>query len=126
MSGRWLDLAELSNVHLVELDVTVSQCREPVLYRTDAKLNVLMSTSLLNGHLASHKRLPATVKMSDFASKGSQTDCAGIGMVRPLLDVDMEWAKQVYDVNVWGPLAVTQAFVPPPPPSSSPRAQLPT
>lgn len=24
----------------------------------------------------------------------------------------MEWAKQVYDVNVWGPLAVTQAFAP--------------
>lgn len=24
----------------------------------------------------------------------------------------MAWAKQVYDVNVWGPLAVTQAFAP--------------
>lgn len=30
----------------------------------------------------------------------------------PLLDVDVTWAKQVYDVNVWGPLAVTQAFGP--------------
>lgn len=30
----------------------------------------------------------------------------------PLLDVDIAWAKQVYDVNVWGPLAVTQAFGP--------------
>lgn len=42
----------------------------------------------------------------------SRINCAGIEGVRPLLDVDMEWAKQVYDVNVWGPLAVTQAFAP--------------
>lgn len=41
-----------------------------------------------------------------------QINCAGIEGVRPLLDVDMEWAKHVYDVNVWGPLAVTQAFGP--------------
>lgn len=43
---------------------------------------------------------------------GHQINCAGIEGVRPLLDVDMEWAKQVYDVNVWGPLAITQAFAP--------------
>lgn len=46
------------------------------------------------------------------ASNGHQINCAGIEGVRPLLDVEMEWAKQVYDVNVWGPLAVTQAFAP--------------
>jgi short-subunit dehydrogenase len=47
-----------------------------------------------------------------IASNNHQINCAGVEGVRPLLDVDMEWAKQVYDVNVWGPLAVTQAFAP--------------
>ncbi|KAF4631338.1 hypothetical protein G7Y89_g6788 [Cudoniella acicularis] len=37
---------------------------------------------------------------------------AGVGMVMPLLDVDIEKAKSVYDVNIWGMLAVTQAFAP--------------
>ncbi|KAG6358442.1 hypothetical protein INS49_014326 [Diaporthe citri] len=79
------DLAELSNVDLVELDVTVSEtilkCKQLVAERTDRKLDVLIN-------------------------------CAGVEGVRPLLDMDMEWAKQVYEVNVWGPLAVTQAFAP--------------
>jgi 1-acylglycerone phosphate reductase len=30
----------------------------------------------------------------------------------PLLDVDIKAAKKLYDVNVWGLLATTQAFVP--------------
>lgn len=30
----------------------------------------------------------------------------------PLLDDDIEAAKQIYDTNVWGPLAVTKASVP--------------
>jgi NAD(P)-dependent dehydrogenase (short-subunit alcohol dehydrogenase family) len=30
----------------------------------------------------------------------------------PLLDVDIEKAKKQYEVNVWGLLAVTQAFFP--------------
>lgn len=30
----------------------------------------------------------------------------------PLLDVDLAEAKREYDVNVWGPLAVVQAFAP--------------
>lgn len=41
-----------------------------------------------------------------------QINCAGIEGVRPLLDVDIDWAKQLYDVNVWGPLLVTQTFGP--------------
>lgn len=30
----------------------------------------------------------------------------------PLLDVDLQKAKQQYEVNLWGVLAVTQAFFP--------------
>jgi NAD(P)-dependent dehydrogenase (short-subunit alcohol dehydrogenase family) len=37
---------------------------------------------------------------------------AGYGYYTPLLDVDIEEAKKQYDVNVWGLLAVTQAFFP--------------
>jgi 1-acylglycerone phosphate reductase len=35
---------------------------------------------------------------------------SGRGMVMPLLDVDIEEAKKLYDVNLWGPLIVTKAF----------------
>jgi len=37
---------------------------------------------------------------------------AGYGYYMPLLDVEIEKAKKQYDVNVWGLLAVTQAFFP--------------
>lgn len=37
---------------------------------------------------------------------------AGVGATGPLIEVDMEVAKKLYDVNVLGLLAVTQAFAP--------------
>lgn len=37
---------------------------------------------------------------------------AGVEFMSPLLDVDISEAKELYDVNVWGPLAVVQAFSP--------------
>lgn len=37
---------------------------------------------------------------------------AGIGATGPLIEVDLLTAKRIYDVNVLGLLAVTQAFVP--------------
>jgi NAD(P)-dependent dehydrogenase (short-subunit alcohol dehydrogenase family) len=37
---------------------------------------------------------------------------AGMGLCGPLLDTDIDEAKKVYDLNVWGVLAVTQAFAP--------------
>ena len=37
---------------------------------------------------------------------------AGVESIRPLLDVDVAEAKKMYDVNVWGPLAMVQAFAP--------------
>jgi len=35
---------------------------------------------------------------------------SGRGMVTPLLDVDVEEAKKLFDVNLWGPLIVEKAF----------------
>ncbi|EEA25547.1 hypothetical protein TMatcc_006222 [Talaromyces marneffei ATCC 18224] len=37
---------------------------------------------------------------------------AGMGLCSPLLDTDIDEAKKVYDLNVWGVLAMTQAFAP--------------
>lgn len=37
---------------------------------------------------------------------------AGADCTMPLLDVSLEEAKALYDLNVWGVLAVTQAFAP--------------
>ena len=79
------DLAELGNVEILELDVTVpqtiSQSKDTVAKRTGGKLDVLVNT-------------------------------AGVEFVCPLLDVDVAEAKRLYDVNVWGPLAMVQAFAP--------------
>jgi NAD(P)-dependent dehydrogenase (short-subunit alcohol dehydrogenase family) len=37
---------------------------------------------------------------------------AGYGYYMPLLDVDLDKARKQYEVNVWGVLAMTQAFFP--------------
>ncbi|KAM7210952.1 NADPH-dependent 1-acyldihydroxyacetone phosphate reductase [Rhypophila decipiens] len=37
---------------------------------------------------------------------------AGAEFVCPLLDTDINEAKKLFDVNVWGPLAMVQAFAP--------------
>jgi short chain dehydrogenase len=37
---------------------------------------------------------------------------AGSGYTMPLLDVDLDEAKKVYDVNIWGMLRTIQAFTP--------------
>ncbi len=78
-------LAELSDVEILELDVTVletiSRCRETVTKRTGGKLDVLINNA------------------------GAEFFC-------PLLDTDITEAKKLYDINVWGPVAMVQAFAP--------------
>lgn len=39
-------------------------------------------------------------------------NCAARNHFMPLLDEDIEVAKSIHETNVWGPLAVTQAFAP--------------
>jgi 1-acylglycerone phosphate reductase len=79
------DLANLSDVEILELDVTVpktiARCKEVVAKRTGGKLDVLVNN-------------------------------AGIEFNSPLLDTDVAEAKRLYDVNVWGPLIMVQAFAP--------------
>jgi len=83
--SRATNLAELSDVEILELDVTVpetiAQCKEIVAKRTGGTLDVLVNN-------------------------------AGVESNSPLLDTDIAEAKRLYDVNVWGALAMVQAFAP--------------
>ena len=83
--SKTADLAELSDIEILELDVTVpktiAQCKEIVGKRTGGSLDVLVNN-------------------------------AGVEFNSPLLDTNVAEAKRLYDVNVWGPLAMVQAFAP--------------
>ncbi|SPQ21600.1 b155a884-83ad-4558-8b15-cbe33b9ca34f [Thermothielavioides terrestris] len=78
-------LAELSNVEVLQLDVTdqdsILRCKDTVAQRTGGRLDVLINN-------------------------------AAAEFVCPVLDVDIAESKKLYDVNVWGPLAMVQAFAP--------------
>ena len=78
-------LAALSNVEILELDVTapatIARCREVVALRAGNRLDVLVNNA------------------------GVECNC-------PLLDTDLDEARRLFEVNVWGPLAVVQAFAP--------------
>lgn len=83
--SKTAELAELSDIEVLELDVTVpktiAQCKKIVAERTGGSLDVLVNN-------------------------------AGVEFNSPLLDTDIAEAKRLYDVNVGGPLAMVQAFVP--------------
>ncbi|RHZ49491.1 SDR family oxidoreductase [Aspergillus thermomutatus] len=83
--SKTADLTELSDIEILELDVTVpktiAQCKDIVTKRTGGSLDVLVNN-------------------------------AGVEFNSPLLDTDVAEAKRLYDVNVWGPLAMVQAFAP--------------
>jgi 1-acylglycerone phosphate reductase len=84
-TSKAADLAELSDIEVLELDVTVPEtierCKEIVTKRTGGRLDVLVNN-------------------------------AGVEFNSPLLDTDVAEAKKLYDVNVWGPLVMVQAFAP--------------
>ena len=79
------DLSELSDVDILALDVTVPETI------SQCKATIAQRTD---------GKLDVLVNM------------AGVEFVSSLLDVDVDQAKQLYDVNVWGPLAMVQAFAP--------------
>lgn len=62
---------------------------------------------------------PQTIsRCKDMVTRGTGgkldvlVNMAGVEFQSPLLDVDIAAAKELYEVNVWGPLAVTQALAP--------------
>ena len=78
-------LAARSNVHLLLLDVT----------STDSIVAAVEAVSA-----RTHGSLDYLVNN------------AGAGYTMPLADVDLEKAKQVFEVNLWGVMAMTKAFMP--------------
>ena len=78
-------LAEMGDVEVLELDVTIN---ETILRckETDTKRTGGALDVLINN--------------------------AGAEFVCPLLDTGIKEAKKLYDMNVWGPLAIVQAFAP--------------
>lgn len=80
-------LASLSNVTALKLEVTSADSIAQAVEGVRAKVAELGCTGL------------------DVLVNNS-----GVGYVMPLLDIDLEESKKLFDVNFWGVLAVTQAF----------------
>ena len=78
-------LAALQNIHVITLDVT------------------------------SDTSIAAALEFVTIKTK-TALDClvnnAGFIYTSPLVDVDMETARRVFDVNFWGVLSITKAFMP--------------
>ena len=63
-------------------------------------------------HPSSISSCVATVEKKTGGRLDVLVNNAGIMFVMPLLDTSIEESKKLFDVNVWGLLAVTQAFAP--------------
>lgn len=81
--GKMSDLVSLPNVTLLELDVT-------------------SPTSIS----AAAERVKV-----DGGGLKILVNNAGFGYTNPYLDTDVEICKDMFEVNVWGPVRVTQAFI---------------
>jgi 1-acylglycerone phosphate reductase len=83
--SRTGNLAELEGIEILELDVTI---------------------------------LKSIAQCKEIVTKrtGGRLDVlvnnAGVEFNSPLLDTDLDEAKMLFDVNVWGPIAMVQAFAP--------------
>ncbi len=82
-AGKMSDLASLPNVTLLEMDVT-----------SLASISTAVEKVKADG-----RRLDILVNN------------AGSGYTNPYLDNDVEACKWMFEVNVWGPVRVTQAFI---------------
>ncbi|KAK9234250.1 hypothetical protein V1525DRAFT_350564 [Lipomyces kononenkoae] len=86
--------------------------------RTMSKMSLLEElpdVTLVSLDVTSCTSISAAVEVIKQATGGSLdylVNNAGIGYVMPTLDVEITEAKKVFDVNLWGVLAVTQAFAP--------------
>lgn len=77
------DLASLPNVHLLSLDVTSPASIAAAAKEVEAKTGGKLDVLINN---------------------------AGVQYVMPALDVDIEYARGVFEANYWGPLRMVEAF----------------
>ena len=78
-------------------------------------LSELPNVTILNLDVTSSSSIAEAVKAVQSTNNGKLkylVNNSGVGMVMPLLDADIEVAKKMFDVNLWGVLAVTKAFTP--------------
>lgn len=83
--SKTAELADRSDIEVLELDVTIPK------------------------NIAQCKEI---VAKRTGGSLDVLVNNAGVEFNSPLLDTDIAEAKRLYDVNVWGPLAMVQAFAP--------------
>ncbi|EED21431.1 short-chain dehydrogenase/reductase, putative [Talaromyces stipitatus ATCC 10500] len=77
--------------------------------------NNTKSISILDLEITSPDSIKACAELVRERTGGSLdilVNNAGMGLCLPLLDTSIDEAKKVYDLNVWGILAVAQAFTP--------------
>lgn len=83
--------------------------------KTMSKVSNLSGVRVLQLDITSATDLQATKNTVSEDTGGSLSyliNCAARNHFMPLLDENIEDAKSIHDTNVWGPLAVTQAFAP--------------
>ncbi|KAL7950860.1 hypothetical protein V8C42DRAFT_307765 [Trichoderma barbatum] len=78
-----------------------------------ANLKELPNVILLELDVTSTSSIDAAVKFVSERTDG-KLDClcnnAGVIMMMPVLDTDTDEAQRMFDVNLWGPLAMIKAF----------------
>ncbi|KAI0836402.1 NAD(P)-binding protein [Hypoxylon sp. FL0890] len=83
--------------------------------KTMSKVADLPNVKLLQLDITKMAEIRAAADAVSQETDGSLTyliNCAARNHFMPLLDEYIEAAKDLYDTNVWGPLAVTQTFAP--------------
>lgn len=79
------------------------------------KLKGLFYVTLLQLDVTEPDQIKAAVASVDAQTGGALdvlVNNAGRNHFMPYLDEDVEQVKALYDINVWGPLRVTKAFIP--------------
>jgi 1-acylglycerone phosphate reductase len=79
-----------------------------------ARLENLAHVTLLELDVVSQGSIDAAAEVvrKETGSLDILVNNAGINMFKPVLDVSVDEGKRVFDVNIWGVAAMTQAFVP--------------
>ena len=80
-----------------------------------ASLEDLPSVTLLSLDVTSTSSIAAAVQTVKLQTDGRLTylvNNSGSQYLSPILDADIDMAKEMYEVNVWGVVAVTKAFAP--------------
>ena len=78
-------------------------------------LEKLPNVTLLTLDVTSSSSIATAVEAVEAQTGGTLdylVNNSGGGLIMPTLDTDIEEAKRMFDVNLWGVLAVTQAFAP--------------